>query len=407
MMATTRNAVLIIVSGVLLFAAWRLIGQMLAEHDAIDNPVAALSWRPSDPVALLQLTEQQRSGQDPASAARTARQLLAHEPLSGQAFRELGMISDQRGDRAQAKKLFDIAARRAPRDLPTHAWLAQYALRQHDYPGAMQQFDIVFRQAPERLARLAPALLQMAKVPAFADALAASLRTNPPWRAAMLQALQSRTDDTAQAQARVMQSLQSRGGLSDEEFARWLGSLMAQGRWGEAYARWAGTVIKPRDRLPTLFNGDFNTAPSSAGFDWYLRDIPGVLLNLEQQATAPTHQVHLSFMDRGIPNAGLEHPLLLMPGHYRLSVLVRAQAMASELGLQWVLECHSGPQIVVLSLPAGGSFAWRQLTGDFEIPDKSCQGQWLRLTNPVSGGAGQRVAGELWLANMQIERLAN
>ena len=407
MMATTRNAVLIIVSGVLLFAAWRLIGQMLAEHDAIDNPVAALSWRPSDPVALLQLTEQQRTRQDPASAARTARQLLAHEPLSGQAFRELGMISDQRGDRAQAKKLFDIAARRAPRDLPTHAWLAQYALRQHDYPAAMRQFDIVFRQAPERLTKLAPALVQMAKAPAFADALAASLRTNPPWRAAMLQALQSRTDDTAQAQAQVMQSLQSRGGLSVEEFARWLNSLMAQGRWGEAYARWAGTVVKPGGRLPTLFNGDFSTAPSSAGFDWYLRDIPGVLLNVEQQAAAPTHQVHLSFMDRGIPNAGLEHPLLLMPGHYRLSVLVRAQAMASELGLQWVLECHSGPQIVVLSLPAGGSFAWRQLTGDFEIPDKSCQGQWLRLTNPVSGGAGQRVAGELWLANMQIERLAN
>ncbi|MFO1453439.1 MAG: hypothetical protein U1F19_04015 [Lysobacterales bacterium] len=136
------------------------------------------SGRPADPVARLQLTEQQRTGQDLASAAQTARQLLAHEPLSGQAFRELGMISDQRGDRAQAKKLFDIAARRAPRDLPTHAWLAQYTLRQHDYPGAMQQFDIVFRQAPERLARLAPALVQMAKEPTFADALAASLRTN-------------------------------------------------------------------------------------------------------------------------------------------------------------------------------------------------------------------------------------
>lgn len=404
-MTTARNVVLIIVSGVLLFAAWRLVGQILAERDATDNPVAALSWRPADPVALLQLTEQQRTRQDLASAAQTARQLLAHEPLSGQAFRELGMISDQRGDRAQAKKLFDIAARRAPRDLPTHAWLAQYALRQHDYPGAMQQFDIVFRQAPERLARLAPALVQMAKEPTFADALAASLRTNPPWRAAMLQALQSRTDDMAQAQ--VMQSLQSRGGLSVEEFAHWLNSLMAQGRWGEAYARWAGTVVKPGGRLPTLFNGDFSTAPSSAGFDWYLRDIPGVLLNVERQAAAPTHQVHVSFMDRGIPSTGLEHPLLLMPGHYRLTVQVRGQALASELGLRWVLACQSGPQIVALSLPAGGSFGWRQLTGDFEVPDKSCQGQWLRLTNPVSGGAGQRVAGELWLANMQIERLAN
>jgi len=35
------------------------------------------------------------------------------------------------------------------------------------------------------------------------------------------------------------------------------------------------------------------------------------------------------------------------------------------------------------------------------------QGQWLRLINPVSGGAGQRVAGELWLAQMKIDRLPN
>ena len=406
-MAGVRNGVLIVVSSLLLFAAWRLIGQMQAEQHALDYPAAALSWRPSDPVALLQLTEQQRAKQNLAAAEQTARQLLAHEPLSGQAFRELGLISDQRGDRAQAKTLFDIAARRAPRDLPTHAWLAQYALQQHDYSGAMQQFDIVFRQAPDRLAKLAPVLMQMAKEPTFADALAASLRANPPWRAAMLQALQSRTDAAAQAQAQVMQSLQARGGLSVDEVGHWLNSLMAQGRWGEAYARWAGTVVKPGGRLPTLFNGDFSAAPSSAGFDWHLRDVPGVLVNVEQHATAPIHQVHLSFMDRAIPSAGLEHPLLLMPGHYRLSMQARGQSLASELGLQWVITCELGPQMVVLGLPADGSFDWRKLIADFEIPSKSCHGQWLRLINPVSGGAGQRVAGELWLAQMKIDRLPN
>ena len=91
----------------------------------------------------------------------------------------------------------------------------------------MQQFDIVFRQAPDRLAKLAPVLMQMAKEPTFADALAASLRANPPWRAAMLQALQSRTDAAAQAQAQVIQSLQARGGLSVDEVGHWLNSLMA------------------------------------------------------------------------------------------------------------------------------------------------------------------------------------
>ena len=402
-MTVARNGVLIVVSGVLLFAAWRLVGQMQAEQLAIKDPVAAVSWRPSDPVALLQLTEQQRAKQDLAVAAQTARQLLAHEPLSGQAFRELGLIADQRGDQAQAKVLFDIATRRAPRDLPTHTWLAQYALRQHDYAAAMGQFDVVFRQAPERIAKLAPVLVQMAKEPAFADALAVRLRTNPPWRAAILQSLQTPADRVAQTQ--VMQSLQAHGGLSADEFGRWLNSLMAQGRWGEAYARWAGTVVKPDGRLPILFNGDFSTAPSGAGFDWHLRNIPGVLVNVTQQAEAPNRQVHLSFMDRGIPSAGLEHPLLLMPGRYRLHMQVRGQSLASELGLQWVIACQPGPQQVVVSLPADGSFNWRQMTGNFEVPGKDCQGQWLRLINPVSGGAGQRVAGELWLADMQIDRL--
>lgn len=403
MRTVARNGVLIVVTCVLLFAAWRLIGQMQAEHNAVDNPDAALSWRPSDPVALLQLTEQQRAKQKLSAAAQTARQLLVHEPLSGQAFRELGLISDQHGDQARAKVLFDIAARRAPRDLPTHAWLAQYALQQHDYAAAMGQFDIVFRQAPERIAKLAPALAQMAQTPAFADALAARLRTNPPWRAAILQALQAPADRIAQTQ--VMQSLQASGGLSADEFGRWLNSLMAQGRWGEAYARWAGTIIKSGGRLPILFNGDFNTAPSSAGFDWYLRDVPGVLVNVAQQAEVPNRQVHLSFMDRGIPSAGLEHPLLLMPGRYRLHMQARGQALTSALGLQWVIDCQPGPRLVVLSLPADGSFSWRQMTGDFEIPSKNCQGQWLRLINPVSGGAGQRVAGALWLADMRIDRL--
>ncbi len=96
-----------------------------------------------------------------------------------------------------------------------------------------------------------------------------------------------------------------------------------------------------------------------------------------------------------------------MPGHYRLSMQARGQSLASELGLQWVITCELGPQMVVLGLPADGSFDWRKLIADFEIPSKSCQGQWLRLINPVSGGAGQRVAGELWLAQMKIDRLPN
>ena len=41
-------------------------------------------------------------------------------------------------------------------------------------------------------------------------------------------------------------ALQAQGGLSEEEYNRWLDSLMAQGRWGEAYARWASGAPSKR-----------------------------------------------------------------------------------------------------------------------------------------------------------------
>ena len=173
--------------------------------------------------------------------------------------------------------------------------------------------------------------MQMAKEPTFADALAASLRANPPWRAAMLQALQSRTDAAAQAQAQVMQSLQARGGLSVDEVGHWLNSLMAQGRWGEAYACWAGTVVKRGVRVPKLFNGDFSAARSSAGFDWHLRDVRGVLVNVEQHATCLLYTA----LARNLTQLGKR--VLLVNADLRVPSLHKAFGLRAEHGLSSLL----------------------------------------------------------------------
>jgi hypothetical protein len=389
-------------------AGWRLLGQMQAERYAHDAPGEALQWRPHDPDALFQLAEQQQARQAAAAAVRTAQQLLTVAPLRGQAYRVLAQAADSRGAAQQAQLLFDIAERRVPRDLPTHAWLAQQALQRQNYPAAMQQLDFVLRQQPERFSKLGPVLVQFAQLPAFADALAATLRSNPPWRGAMLQALQTNSGQTSNgqdAQARVMQALQEKGGLNPAEFGLWLESLLAQGRWGEAYALWAGTVAKPGGQLPALYNGDFSLPMNPYGFNWRQREIPGVLLQVEPAAAGSLPALHVQFMDRGVPETGLEHPLLLQPGRYRLSMQTRTQSLVSELGLHWVIECDRGPRLVALVLPANGTADWHAAEGAFEIPTANCTGQRLRLINPVSGGAGQRLSGELWITRMQLLRL--
>ena len=397
-----RRVLVVAVLFAAVFAGWRIVGLMQAERHATSDPAGALRWRPNDPQALLALAERQLQQGDGKAAASTARRLLANEPLQGRAFRVLAEAADRAGRREEAFKLYEIAARRAPRDLPTRAWLTQRYLEQGQYPQALAQIDRILRMAPQRAKALNPVLVQMAQDPGFADALADALRADPPWRAGTLAALRNPKLDQANAGGRVLQALQDKGGLSAQEYKGWLDSLLAQGRWGEAYARWAGTAVKPGGRLPPVYNGDVAAASTDAGFDWRLRRVPGVLLRFEAVAGTQGQAAYLRFLDRRIPTAGLEQPLMLSAGRYRLDLRMRAQALRSELGLQWTITCVGKGGVVARIESIDGSFGWRDFQTDVTIPATGCPGQWLRLVNPVPAGAAQRVVGELWVDDVKI-----
>jgi len=387
-----------------LFAGWRVVGQMQAERHASSDPAQALRWRPADPTALLALAERQLAEGDAAAARATATRLLGHEPLQGQAFRVLAAASERDGDEARTLQLYRIAARRAPRDQAPRAWLARYFLRWGDYPQALVQIDALLRVAPRRADKIHPALVQLAQDPKFAQALAQSLRDDPPWRAGVLAALRHPKTGNPLAAGQVMQALQDKGGLSADEYSRWLDSLIAQGRWGEAYARWAGTAVKPNGRLPLLYNGDFAQEPSEAGFDWRRRRVPGVLMEFEPGKEVGSRIVHLQFLGRRVPNAGLEQALMLAPGRYRLLLRARARALRSEMGLQWRVACAGPARVVGRSEVLQGSFDWMDVDMEFTVPPAGCPGQWLRLENPVPSGAGQQVAGDLWLTGFRLKQ---
>lgn len=397
-----RLLAMLAVLAFILVAGWRIVGQMQSERYADSEPERALRWRPNHPQALLALAERQLAQGDFAAARDSARRLLVHEPLQGVAFRVLAAAADHEGRRAEAFRLYRIAERRAPRDLPTRAWLTQRYLEQGDFVRALAQIDRILRMSPQRAESLHPVLVQLAQDPEFADALAAVLRQDPPWRRGMLAALRDPKSGNPSAAGRVMQALQNRGGLSAEEYAAWLDGLIAQGRWGEAYARWAGRVPKPGGRLPLVYNGDFAQVPSGVGFDWRLRRVAGVLLQFESDAGDGGGQMaYLHFLDRRVPNAGLEQPLLLSPGNYRLTLRMRAQGLRSELGLQWMVTCSGPGGVAGRTEPVDGSFGWRTFEADIAIPPTGCPGQWLRLVNPVPSGAAQRVMGELWVDDVK------
>lgn len=397
-----RQLAMALVVGVVLLAGWRIYGQYRSEQAATVDPQQALRWRSGSSVALLVLAEQQLTAGALQAAEISAKRVLENSPLRGQAFRILAAVAAKRGDQVRALRLYQVAVRRSPRDLPSRVWLAQYYLEQGKYPSALAQIDSLLRMSPQRAVSINPVMVQMAQEPAFADALAKVLATNPPWRDGTLAALRDPKIGNSGATGRVMQELQANGGLSQDEYRRWLDSLMAQGKWGEAYARWASLVVKAEGRLPLLYNGNFTQDPSDTGFDWRLKRVPGVLLEFVPDTDGAGQVVHVNFLDRRIPEVGLTQALLLSPGRYQLSLRQRASTLRSELGLQWQITCAGAAGVVARSDAVQGSFAWNTLDIPVEIPQQDCQGQWLRLVNPVPAGAAQGVSGELWLTDFTL-----
>lgn len=378
-------------------AGYRIVAHTVADSLAGSDPERALRWLPQHPGALLTLAERELAAGDDAAAAASARALLRAAPLEGRALRILGEIAVRAGDRDRADALYQQAAILSPRDVRTRTWLIRRDVTAGDFGAALPQMDRLIRVSPPHRASVVPLMAELAQLPAFADVLVPMLAANPPWRGAFLQELQSGRHP--QGADRIALALAQSGGLNADERLRRIDNLIAQNAWGKAYAYWA-SELPAGTPLPPIYNGDFAHAPTQQGFDWRVRHVPGVQVAFVRAPVGNGLMAHVEFRRRPVPEAGLEQALLLAPGDYRFSARMRADALQSQRGLEWVIHCAGGP-VVARSEGIDGGFPWRTVTMDLTIPP-DCAGQWLKLRNRVPSGSGQFIAGELWIDDVAI-----
>lgn len=335
-----------------------------------------------------------------AEAARLARQVLAREPLRGEAFALLAPALAGSGAPSEVLGRYEIAVRRAPRDAHVRSWLAAHALRRGDYAIAAEHLDALMTVSPGHRDAVLATLGQLVADPGFADALARHFADRPQWRGRLLRYLEGEgappgASDTLHA------ALGRHGQLDESDVARWLAGLIRSGRWGEAYAAWAGTLADPAAGLPQPWNGDFAQAPTSVGFDWHLRRTPGVIA--QRVATADGHEMRFTFLGRTVANVGLEQPLLLAAGPHVLHVRMRTVGLRAASGLEWTLTCGDNRTRIASGASVRESAAWNDFSLDFEVPEgQHCAGQWLRLVNPAPRGMAQALRGELHVTGVRI-----
>lgn len=386
-----------------LAAGWRIAGLMRSDTALDqDQTATALRARPGNPEALLRHAMALRAQGDLDGAEQAARTLLRTNPADGRGYRVLAQVAAARGDKARATRLFEVAARRAPRDLEARAWLAQEALERRDARAALEHIDRVLTFGSGAGARLYPLLGALSADPDFAGELSRRLAARPAWRGPLLGALQANRAKDPGAIDRVLSGLQRQGGLEQDEFEAWIESLMQQGRWGEAHARWASRQAEAGARIPLLFNDDFAAEPSGTGFDWRLRRTAGVLATLER--VEASRALRLQFMGRRVAGGPLvEHALLLPPGEYRLQWRERIEALRTGAGLDWQVACAEQGRVLEQAEPTSGTRPWRERSLTFTVPATECSAQWLRLGGP---GGGQMLAGEVWYTGWKLARNA-
>lgn len=401
MSGQVRIALVACLLGVLGLSGWRIV-QTLQADAALDrnDPATALRWRPANPQALLLQAEARLAAQDLDAAEQLARRQLQATPADGRGYRVLAQVTAARGQPDRALELFRIAAKRAPRDLPSRGWLAQHALEQGRPAEALAQIDAVLTLSPNTGRRIFPVLVQLAGDPAFANVLATKLVERPAWRGNMLGALRAAKGGDPVAADRVLAALQRQGGLTPAEFDGWIEALLQQGRWGEAHARWAGPQLAEGRRLPLLFNGDFEASPLGTGFDWRLSPVPGVLTEIEPASEGGS--LNLRFLGRRVARQPLRHALLLGPGDYLLAWRERSDALRADTGIAWTLTCSDARTVIARGEPLYGTHAWRDRSLAFTVPPEDCGGQWLQLG--TSGSGAQVVAGDAWYAAVKVTR---
>lgn len=394
-----------------LVAGWRITTIMLADAAlARDDVAGALRWRADHPEALFRRAESDLAGKRLAAAEATARHLLKVAPIDGRGFRLLAQVADARGERGRALVLYRIAARRAPRDQPSHAWLIQSALMRGDTAEAVAHIDQLLTHSGSG-AKLYEAVIQLSADPGFADGIAVLLAQSPEWRPAMLAALKRARGEDRIGADRLMGAMQRIGALDTADFDAWIESLLKDARWGEAHARWAAPMIADGISIPPLFNGDFARVPRGSGFDWRILVRPGVLVDVVP-GQGDRQALQLSFLGTRVGGTFLEHPLLLSPGRWRLRYRLRADALRSDSGFAWSISCAEGKRIRLFeSGPVAASDDWRSSEHEFTVPAQACTGQWLRFGNagvpgktgkPGKAPSSQWASGDLYLAAIGV-----
>lgn len=405
-----RVAILISAMGLLVWVGWEIIGNTVADTRASSDPQTALIWRANDADALIDQAETQlaadEADRDLASVMDLSRRALRADPIASDALRTLALATELSGDGNGADALMSLAANRSLRDTGAQAWLFDQRLRQRKFAEALQHADAILRTRPDLLDQFLAPLTAIAADGPGRQALVDVLKTDPPWRAWFLARLPQQS--SASTTYAVLSALATAAApLPAAELQPYIDQLIKGGDYQVAFLAWLHFLPPAQSNaLPYLFNGDFELPVSGIVFDWTIATIRGATTTVVDTGEKDLgHVLRAVFSSTRVPYRQVSKLLVLPPGAYDLTGLVKSDNFVNARGMVWQITCaEDETQVVGTSDPVVGTSSWRSFGMGFVVPSSGCQAQWLRLKLAARIPVEEQVSGAIWYDRLAITR---
>ncbi len=364
----------------------------LAQVVAHTDPVMAHHLAPQDGRIAAQLALS-LSGIDAKAADRNradvlAREALLREPTALRAVSALGVNAEVRGDKRQARQLFDYSQKLSRRDLQAQLWAIEDAVSRKDIASALHHYDIALRTNLNSWELLFSVINAATTDPTIRVGLVRTLSQRPIWAESFIAYAGSHAPNP-EATAALFIDL-GRAGITTTDGARApvINALVEQGALEEAWRFYAANVagaVRASSRDPSFTRK--TDGPSM--LDWIVIDDGTVSSTVQRDDEG-------GMFDFAAP-ASVGGPLLrqvqlLPPGAYHVTGVSSGIKQNSNALPYWSLSCRNqskelGRVDIPNSRQRNGQFS-----GRFVVP-KGCLVQELTLiarpSDAVSGVTGQ------------------
>lgn len=406
-----RKRSFLIASAALLFAAWLLCLQAASESwlsgkGDLKNLEHAARVQPLDAelhenIGLLLFYPPY---DDVPSAISHLERAVALNPHSSHAWLSLANVYEIAGEDDRRAAAIRHALAAEPRDTEVQ-WQAANLFINTDLDTSLQ----LLQQVIQHSERYAPAAMQVAFSASNGNIEKAMLAV-PPTTNSRLQLIKWLLDrNQYQAADRVWPTvLTSEGSIAARDTFFYFDSLIERRQVQQASSVWSGLLEKDAVLHASsspgnlVTNGDFESELMNGGFGWRYVPTAGVTATLDTSTFhSGTRSLALQIDGENLMECGLTELVPVEPGgRYRLSAFMHAEELEAAHGIRLSISdaySHAG---LLLTDEVVGSFPWREIGGDLEVPAGTALVKISLVRSPSEG----IIRGRLWVDDVRIEK---